>query len=59
VLLTRKPFKVGEFIEAQGVAGTVTAVDMFMTTLLSPDNKVPLIVTKMFSVTALFFVCAR
>mmetsp|Transcript_17704 Transcript_17704/g.30974 ORF Transcript_17704/g.30974 Transcript_17704/m.30974 type:complete len:355 (+) Transcript_17704:29-1093(+) len=40
VLLMRKPFVVGELIDAQGVMGKVTSIDMFMTTVLSPDNKV-------------------
>lgn len=59
MILARKPFKVGDYIEAQGVQGSVNKVcrttggvgvavqpltqryqiDMFMTTLLSPDNK--------------------
>ena len=40
VLLMRKPFVVGELIDAQGVMGKVTSIDMFMTTVLTPDNKV-------------------
>eukprot|EP01108_Squamamoeba_japonica_P007739 TRINITY_DN663_c0_g1_i1.p1 TRINITY_DN663_c0_g1~~TRINITY_DN663_c0_g1_i1.p1 ORF type:complete len:385 (-),score=195.55 TRINITY_DN663_c0_g1_i1:92-1180(-) len=40
LLLTRKPFVKGDFIEAQGHMGTVTQIDVFLTTLASPDNKV-------------------
>jgi len=40
LLLTRKPFVKGDYIEAQGVAGSVAEIDMFKTTLYTPDNKV-------------------
>ena len=33
------PFKLGHYIEAAGTAGTVLEVEMFNTTLLTPDNK--------------------
>ena len=39
MLIIFHPFKVGEFIEGGGVAGTVEEVGIFTTTLLSPDNK--------------------
>ncbi len=34
-----QPFKLGHYIEAAGTAGTVREVEMFNTTLLTPDNK--------------------
>ena len=34
-----KPLKKGEFIEAQGVSGTVIDINIFTTTLKTPDNK--------------------
>lgn len=33
-----RPFKVGDFIQAGGVTGTVTEIGLFGTTLISPDN---------------------
>lgn len=39
ILLTR-PFKIDDYIEAQGHAGTVTAIHLTNTKLLTPDNKV-------------------
>ncbi|MCC6290029.1 MAG: mechanosensitive ion channel family protein [Chitinophagaceae bacterium] len=39
MMLIFKPFKIGDIIEAQGVAGTVTEQGVFNTTLLTPDNK--------------------
>ncbi len=40
VILVLRPLKVGDFIEAQGVSGTVTEVQIFHTILTTPDNKV-------------------
>lgn len=34
-----KPFEVGDYIEANGVGGTVTDIAIFYTTLTTPDNK--------------------
>ena len=34
-----RPYKVGDFIDAAGVAGTVAEVQIFTTTLKTPDNK--------------------
>lgn len=34
-----QPFKLGHYIEAAGTAGTVLEVELFNTTLLTPDNK--------------------
>lgn len=39
VLLVIRPFKVGDVIEAQGFTGTVEAIQIFQTILLTPDNK--------------------
>ena len=40
MLLVFKPFKVGDFIEAQGFMGTVTEVNIVSTKLLTTDNRV-------------------
>lgn len=39
ILLIFKPFKVGDFIEAQGYMGTVNEIQIFVTILTTPDNK--------------------
>lgn len=39
MLLTFKPFKVGDLVEAQGQTGVVKELGIFNTILLSPDNK--------------------
>jgi len=39
MLVLFKPFKVGDFIEAQGYTGTVSEVQIFNTILKTPDNK--------------------
>lgn len=39
LILTFRPYRVGEFIEAQGVTGTVTGIQIFHTTLKTPDGK--------------------
>ena len=39
ILLFLKPFKVGDFIEAQGVSGIVKAIQIFHTILTTTDNK--------------------
>jgi small conductance mechanosensitive channel len=39
LLIIFRPFKVGDFIEAAGVAGTVDAIQIFTTELATPDNK--------------------
>ena len=39
ILLFFKPFKVGDFIEAQGVSGIVKAIQTFHTVLTATDNK--------------------
>lgn len=39
LLLTVKPFKVGDFIEAQGQKGTVKQINIFNTVITTEDNK--------------------
>ncbi len=39
LVLLFKPFKVGDFIDAQGVAGTVKEIQVFSTIMKTPDNK--------------------
>lgn len=38
MLLTFRPFKAGDFVEAAGVAGSVRQIGVFMSTLATPDN---------------------
>jgi small conductance mechanosensitive channel len=38
MLLNQRPFEVGDFIEATGVAGVVDSIGIFSTTLITPDN---------------------
>lgn len=40
MLLLFKPFKVGDFIEAQGYKGTVTSISIVNTKITTPDNRV-------------------
>jgi small conductance mechanosensitive channel len=40
MLIIFKPVKVGDYIEGGGDAGSVESVGIFITTLLTPDNKV-------------------
>lgn len=39
MLLIFKPFKVGDYLEAQGYSGTVKEIQIFNTVLNTPDNK--------------------
>lgn len=39
VLLVTKPFSVGDYVEADGVSGTIAAVKLAYTTFITPDNK--------------------
>ena len=43
LILILKPYRVGDYIEAQGFAGTVKEVLMFNTVITTPDNKTILI----------------
>lgn len=39
LILLLKPYKIGDYIEAQGYAGTVKEIQIFSTILTTPDNK--------------------
>lgn len=39
LILLLKPYKIGDYIEAQGYAGTVREIQIFFTILTTPDNK--------------------
>jgi small conductance mechanosensitive channel len=39
MILFFKPFKIGDYITAQGVSGTVKEIQIFVTILVTPDNK--------------------
>lgn len=39
LILLLKPYKVGDYIEAQGYAGSVKEIQMFHTVITTPDNK--------------------
>lgn len=43
LILILKPYRVGDYIEAQSFAGTVKAMQMFHTVITTPDNKTILI----------------
>lgn len=40
IILLFKPFKVGDYIEGQGIGGTVKEIQIFHTILATPDNKI-------------------
>lgn len=39
LMLVFRPFKIGDFVEGGGTAGVVRAINIFTTTLTTPDNK--------------------
>ena len=39
MLIIFRPFKIGDFIEAAGVSGSVKLIQVFATTITTPDNK--------------------
>ena len=39
LVLLFRPYKVGDFVEAQGVSGTVAGIQIFNTIITTPDNK--------------------
>lgn len=43
VILILRPFKIDDYIEAQGEGGTVENIGIFYTTLVTPDNKIVMI----------------
>lgn len=40
IILLLRPYKIGDYVEAGGVAGTVKAIQIFNTVLTTPDNKI-------------------
>lgn len=43
IILVMRPFKLGDFIENNGISGTVDRIEMFYTYLQTPDNKIIII----------------
>lgn len=43
IILLFKPYKIGDYIETQGYAGTVKEIQIFTTVMHTPDNKVIII----------------
>lgn len=39
LIMVFKPYKIGDLVEAQGVIGVVSEIDIFNTRMVSPDNK--------------------
>ena len=39
LILLLKPYKIGDYIEVQGYAGTVKEIQIFFTVITTPDNK--------------------
>lgn len=39
MLLVFRPFKAGDYVEAGGIAGSVKSIEVFSTTMTTPDNK--------------------
>lgn len=39
MLITFRPFKVGDYVEAGGTAGSIVKINIFSTTMITPDNK--------------------
>lgn len=43
LMIIFRPFKAGDFIEAGGTMGTVDAIELFTTRLISPDNRLVIV----------------
>lgn len=43
IIIFMRPFKLGDYIEAQGMGGTVEDIKLFYTYIVTPDNKVVMI----------------
>ena len=43
MLILFRPFKVGDYVEGGGTAGVVEEIQVFATTMLTPDNKVVIV----------------
>lgn len=39
MLLVTRPFQVGDYVEADGIGGTISAIDLSYTTFITVDNK--------------------
>ena len=50
MILLFKPFKVGDYIEAQGQSGTVREIQIFNTILATPDNKIIIVPKKIVNI---------
>lgn len=40
IILLLRPYKIGDYVEVGGIAGTVKAIQIFNTVLTTPDNKI-------------------
>ena len=49
LILLFRPYKVGDFIEAQGISGTVKSIEIFNTVMNTPDNKIIIVPNGMLS----------
>lgn len=49
LILLFRPYKVGDFIEAQGISGSVKSIEIFNTVMNTPDNKVIIVPNGMLS----------
>lgn len=47
MLVSLRPFKVGDYVEAAGVAGTIDSISMTSTVFKTPDNRVVLVPNSM------------
>lgn len=43
IIIVMRPFKIGDYVECQGVSGTVEDIHLFHTHLRTPDNKVVIV----------------
>ena len=39
ILISTKPFAIGDYVDIEGTGGTVSSIGLFVTELISPDNK--------------------
>lgn len=39
LMILFRPFKIGDFVETGGIAGTIRDIQVFTTTIMTPDNK--------------------
>lgn len=43
IIIVMRPFRIGDYVECQGVSGTVEDIHLFQTYLRTPDNKVVIV----------------